>query len=371
MDSPPPTSLVNGADDKDIESAPNTAENPVVNSNRQQPIPPPSEPMQYRAIGLVEGQYHPSEERFNRGTLTTQDGTELNAVLLGQVMSLIKKYVDLDQNYLWVVYPRTREKEEMLHLQIVGVWSAGGFGPIAEFVDPEAVPCPLSPPLQDGYFSVRGQIVYQSEEKKTLFVKIQQAARKSKERPKDFKLKLNGVLEQKAIGYFWDLQVQRNGTELEVVEGTSIAAMPVKKRPPQGGKRRPPGGGGAVSHNVPVSLSALSAVSRDLIKDLSPSPSQFGKQLTAIHSRLQKQSESPLSVCLSRLSPLGIYKIVPFPAERPETSSLLGNAKYWLARLRQCDALGGWVAIVPALSTELALRLILVKPLPLVPGPPY
>jgi hypothetical protein len=244
MDSPPPTSLVNGADDKDIESAPNTAENPVVNSNRQQPIPPPSEPMQYRAIGLVEGQYHPSEERFNRGTLTTQDGTELNAVLLGQVMSLIKKYVDLDQNYLWVVYPRTREKEEMLHLQIVGVWSAGGFGPIAEFVDPEAVPCPLSPPLQDGYFSVRGQIVYQSEEKKTLFVKIQQAARKSKERPKDFKLKLNGVLEQKAIGYFWDLQVQRNGTELEVVEGTSIAAMPVKKRPPQGGKRRPPGGGG-------------------------------------------------------------------------------------------------------------------------------
>jgi hypothetical protein len=240
----PSDSLSDSVDDQQVESAPDTAENPFVNSNRQQPIPPPSEPMQYRAIGLVEGKYQPSEERFNRGTLTTRDGTELNAVLLGQVMSLVKKYVDLDQNYLWVVYPRTREKEEMLHLQIVGVWSAGGFGPIAEYVDPEAVPEPLTPPLKDGYFSVRGQIVYQSEDKKTLFVKIQQAARKNKERAKDFKLKLNGVLEQKAIGYFWDLHIQRNGTELEVVEGTSIAAMPVKKRPPMGGRRRPPGGPG-------------------------------------------------------------------------------------------------------------------------------
>ena len=236
-----------GVDDQAIESTPDTAESPFVNSNRQQPIPPPSEPMQYRAIGLVEGKYYPSEERFNRGTLTTKDGTELNAVLLGQVMSLVKKYVDLEQDYLWVVYPRTREKEEMLHLQIVGVWSAGGFGPIAEFVDPEAVPSPLTPPLQDGYFSVRGQIVYQSEEKKTLFVKIQQAARKSQERAKDFKLKLNGVLEQKAIGYFWDLHIQRNGTELEVIEGTAVAPMPVKKRPPQGGRRRPPGGPGGGS----------------------------------------------------------------------------------------------------------------------------
>lgn len=243
----PPDSLSDGADEQAIESTPNPAENPFVNSNRQQPIPPPSEPMQYRAIGLVEGQYQPSEERFNRGTLTTKDGTQLNAVLLGQVMSLVKKYVDLNQNYLWVVYPRTREKEEMLHLQIVGVWSAGGFGPIAEYVDPEAVPAPLIPPLQDGYFSVRGQIVYQSEEKKTLFVKIQQAARKDKERAKDFKLKLNGVLEQKAIGYFWDLHIQRNGTELEVVEGTAIAPMPVKKRPPQGGRRRPSGGPGGGS----------------------------------------------------------------------------------------------------------------------------
>jgi hypothetical protein len=227
-----------------LETGENTEENQSVTANRQQPIPPPSEPMQYRAIGLVEGKYEPSEERFNRGTILAKDGTKLDAVLLGQVMSLVKKYVDLEQDYLWVVYPRTRDKEEMLHLQVVGVWAAGGFGPIAEAIDLDPTSLsPLAPPLEDGYFSVRGQVVYQSDEKKTLFVKIQQSARKSKERAKDFKLKLNGTLPQKAIGYFWDLHIKRQGSELEVIEGTSIAPMPVKKKPFQGGKRRPPADG--------------------------------------------------------------------------------------------------------------------------------
>src|SRR5689334_206695 len=48
-------------------------------ANRQQPIPPPSEPMQYRAIGLVRGRYHASSEQFTQGTLLTADGVQLNA----------------------------------------------------------------------------------------------------------------------------------------------------------------------------------------------------------------------------------------------------------------------------------------------------
>jgi hypothetical protein len=98
--------------------------------SRQQPISPPSEPMQFRAIGLVQGKYKPSEERFNRGILEVEGGLQIDAVLLGQVMSLVKKYIDLDRIYFWVVYPRTREKEQTLHLQVVGVWSADGFSPI-------------------------------------------------------------------------------------------------------------------------------------------------------------------------------------------------------------------------------------------------
>jgi hypothetical protein len=221
-------------------------------SGRQQPISPPSEPMQFRAIGLVQGRYQPSEERFNRGTLEVEDGTQIDAVLLGQVMSLVKKYIDLARPYFWVVYPRTREKEQTLHLQIVGVWSADGFTPITGAEDASVEPesdAALGQPIEDGYFSVRGQIVYQAHDKQLLYVKIQQTPRNpSKARSKDrgdrdksFKLKILGTLPQKAIGYFWDLQVKRQGNDLVLQTGTSIALMPVQKnkRPQQGRPSRP------------------------------------------------------------------------------------------------------------------------------------
>lgn len=209
----------------------------------QQPIPPPSEPMQYRAIGLVKGRYQPSEEQFNRGELVTEDGTHLDAVLLGQVMSLVKKYLDLEQTYLWVVYPRTREKEETLHIQVVGVWSAEGFGPMAADGNGESEhPSQLAAPLHDGYFSVRGEIVFHSPEKNYLLVKIQQSPRKTSDRPKAFKLKLLGTLTDKTLGYFWDLHVQREGGELTVLNGQKVALVPPKKRSKRDsrqGSRRP------------------------------------------------------------------------------------------------------------------------------------
>ena len=65
-----------------------------------QPIPPPSEARQFRAIGLLQGVYVPSEEQFNRGELVTREGLRLDAVLLGQVMSLVKKYIDLSLPHL-------------------------------------------------------------------------------------------------------------------------------------------------------------------------------------------------------------------------------------------------------------------------------
>jgi hypothetical protein len=229
----------------ELVSAESLVDQPL-NMSRQQPISPPSEPMQFRAIGLVQGIYHPSEERFNRGILEVEGGLELDAVLLGQVMSLVKKYIDLERPYFWVVYPRTREKEQTLHLQVVGVWSADGFSPITG-EEPTLSSLPnmeLAQPIEDGYFSVRGQIVYQASDKELLFVKIQQTPRKTKERDergKAFKLRIIGTLPQKAVGYFWDLNVKRQGNELVLQDGTSIALMPVQKnqRPQKRGGSKP------------------------------------------------------------------------------------------------------------------------------------
>lgn len=232
-------------------------------ANRQQPIPPPSEPMQYRAIGLVRGRYLASSEQFTQGTLLTADDTLLDAVLLGRIMSLVKNHLDLDKEHLWVVYPRTRQENDKLHLQIVGVWEPENLAkhPTADSEPDLAAPenqtsnngsTDLSIPsseIPDGGFSVRGEVVYQSFEAENLVVKIKQAARKQDDKPKYFKLKLKGRLQTKAVGKFWDFQVKREADALLIERSQAIAELPKKRRPPQtrggGGGHRPGPGFGA------------------------------------------------------------------------------------------------------------------------------
>ncbi|MBH8560695.1 hypothetical protein I8748_00470 [Nostoc sp. CENA67] len=234
-------------------------------ANRQQPIPPPSEPMQYRAIGLVRGRYHASSEQFTQGTLLTADGVQLNAVLLGRIMSLVKNHLDLERDHLWVVYPRTRQENDALHLQIVGVWEPENLAkqPTEEVQQDSGSQESQTPDddltenheeslsnfapsseIPDGGFSVRGEVVYQSFDAKSLVVKIKQAARKPTEKPKYFKLKLQGVLTTKAVGKFWDFQVKREADVLVVEHAEVIADLPKKRRPPfkggpRGGMRKP------------------------------------------------------------------------------------------------------------------------------------
>lgn len=235
--------------------------------SRQQPIPPPSEPKQYRAIGLLRGQYTPSEEQFTRGSMMTTDGTTVEAVLLGRVMSLVKNHLDLAQNHLWVVYPRTRDVKTDLHVQIVGVWEpeklSKGEEPetsdtvaLDETVSaseqvPDSALTPtqedLSPGYDDDYFSVRGEVVFYSEENQNVIIKIQQTPRKNSSKAKAFKLELNGVLpSEKTLGYFWDLHVKREATALVITQGSVIGLVPPKKKskgtggPRKPGERKPP-----------------------------------------------------------------------------------------------------------------------------------
>lgn len=235
--------------------------------NRQQPIPPPSEPMQYRAIGLVSGRYKSSAEQFTQGTLVVTDGTELNVVLLGRIISLLKNHLDLEQEHLWVVYPRTGQEDGNLHLQLVGVWEPEKLNkespattrptpdetPLKSQVEAQnqvpnkneesaetTTPTSSSPEVADGYFSIRGEIIYQSAADGHFIVKIKQAPRKESEKPKYFKLKIQGDLATKAVGQFWDLQVKRQAESLVLEKGEAIATLPskpkLKKNKPQQGK---------------------------------------------------------------------------------------------------------------------------------------
>ena len=153
---------------------------PPVNSSeedipakRTQPIPPPSHPRQYRAIGLVKGKYQPTEEnQITQGNLTTSDGIEIDAVLLGRTISLVKKHLDLTKEHLWVVYPRTKVDSDHLHVQIVGVWEP-------ETLDKEQDDALVSSEeVEAGYFSIRGEVIFFAEEDEVIIVKIKQFPRK-------------------------------------------------------------------------------------------------------------------------------------------------------------------------------------------------
>jgi hypothetical protein len=253
-----------------------------VTDGRQRPIPPPSEPTQYRAIGVVRGTYQPSEEQYTRGEMLMADGTKVEAVLLGRVMSLVKNHLKLEQEHVWVVYPRTREREETLHLQIVGVWEPENLTQNSESSDgdhsesesdesenavvaepaiaePAIAEPAIAEPIEKEYvpssevdtdvFSIRGEIVLHEPERGNIMIKIHQVLRKKGEKEpstKFFKLKLVGDLTGKVLGYFWDLKVKREDQDLVIQSGTSITLVMPRKYPkrPMMGTRRPGFGGG-------------------------------------------------------------------------------------------------------------------------------
>lgn len=215
---------------------------------RYQPIAPPSEPMQYRAIGLVRGTYEPSEaDQLNRGNLTTEDGHVIDSVLLGRITSLVKKHIDLSVPHLWVVYPRTRREldndDQDLHLQIAGVWEPETLGlpgesPSSDGEDSEdtdeaaAEKTDLAdlPPVNDNFFSIRGEVIKYTPEDKCIAVKILQSVRRTPSSSKPFKLLLHGTIEGRTVGYFWDFKVRRDAKVLVVSEASMVGIVPPKKR---------------------------------------------------------------------------------------------------------------------------------------------
>lgn len=226
---------------------------PMLQLTGNTPIPPASEPLQYRAIGLILGKYVPSIEEFNQGMILADDGTEIDAVILGRIMSLIKNHLDLEQSHLWVVYPRIRKEDNKLHAQIMGIWDPQlVIKPLdlAEAEEQNRAPADVMPipsietlGIPSSYFSIRGEVIYQSRETREIFVKIRQAPKKKTEEERYFKIRLVGDLAQKLVGNFWDFDVVRVDNDLEIRSGQYVA--PLRAKLPHKGGSRPPGGSGS------------------------------------------------------------------------------------------------------------------------------
>ena len=227
---------------------------------RAHPISPVTEPMQYRAIGVVRGQYVPADpDQPTRGLIRTADGSELEAVVLGRLLTLMRRHLDLALPHLWVVYPRSRD-ENQLHLQMVGVWepstlsqgeSVGsdpaGSSDSADSSDATlATSSPASAdalPEGDDYFSVRGELIYTRPETGDLVVKVRQQPRADGSRPIPFKLQLRGEVPLEHLRHFVSLDLRRQGQQL-CLESCEVVA-PLAQRGTRGGKGRRGGGGGS------------------------------------------------------------------------------------------------------------------------------
>lgn len=205
---------------------------------RAHPIPPVTEPMQYRAIGLVEGTYTPADpDNLARGVLTTTDGEPVDAVVLGRVLSLLRRHVDLALPHLWVVYPRSRQTGR-LQLQLMGVWEpstlARGEADAAGEA-PDALPDEL--PEGDGYFSVRGELVFTRPETGELVIKVRQKPRADGSRPQPFKIPLRGEVPLDHLRQFVSLGARRRGQQLELESLEVVGPLP-RSGDRRGGRRQ-------------------------------------------------------------------------------------------------------------------------------------
>ena len=219
---------------------------------RQHPISPVTEPMQYRAIGVVRGTYVPADpEQLTRGSIHTDDGSEIDAVVLGRVLTLMRRHLDLSQPHLWVAYPRFRDPGQ-LHLQLVGVWEPSTLAATETATarasanhtendtDNESAATPPTDELPegDGYFSVRGELIYTRPEDGDLVVKIRQQPRADGTRPTPFKLQLKGEISPEHLRHFVALDLRRQGQHLQLERHEVIAPVPQRAGKGRGGPRR-------------------------------------------------------------------------------------------------------------------------------------
>ena len=194
------------------------------------PIQEVTNKLQYRAIGIVNGIYKPTNiDQINRGVLTDSEGKILETVVLGKAISLIKKYINLEKNYFWIVYPRNKNTSN-LHLQVAGIWEPyqlNKFDKINIEKDPNQLLEELN--LNNNYFSIRGELVYVNTQKKEVVIKICSSPLSKRLKNNTFKLVIEGEVSLQFLNNFVSLDVIRDGSTLRMVNYEIIEKRKSKK----------------------------------------------------------------------------------------------------------------------------------------------
>jgi len=183
------------------------------------PIPKVTDQLQYRAIGIVNGKFIPhNSEQLNRGFLIDNEGERIETVVLGRALSILKKHIDLNQSYFWVVYPKNKNTQN-LHLQVAGIWDPYQLNDFSNNSSKNNISELLDElDLKDNYFSVRGDLVFVNTQKKEVVIKISSASKVKNIKNKNFKIVIKGELSLKLLNHFVSLDVIRDGNSLKLIK---------------------------------------------------------------------------------------------------------------------------------------------------------
>ena len=194
------------------------------------PIQEVTNKLQYRAIGIVKGIYKPNNiDQLNRGTLTDKEGKAIETVVLGKALALIKKYINLEKEYFWIVYPRNKNTNN-LHLQVVGIWDPYQLNQVDENnseKDPHKLLEELN--LKNNYFSIRGELVFVNTQKKEIVIKICSSPNSKRSKYSTFKIIIEGEIPLQFLNNFVSLDVIRDGNTLRMVQYEIIEKIKSKK----------------------------------------------------------------------------------------------------------------------------------------------
>ena len=190
------------------------------------PIQKVTENLQNRAIGIIYGSYKPSNtESLNKGILKDQNNLPLDAVVLGKTLPLIKKYIDFNKKYFFIVYPRNKNSD-CLHLQIAGIWDPKNLNKEQNDYSQNTHEILKNFDLKDNYFSIRGKLIFVKIPEKEVIIKIT-PSKLLNNKNKSFKLILKAELPLNLINSFLSIDALREGNSLrmekfEVIENKSI-----------------------------------------------------------------------------------------------------------------------------------------------------
>ena len=190
------------------------------------PIQKVTENLQNRAIGIIYGSYKPSNsESLNKGILKDQNNLPLDTVVLGKTLPLIKKYIDFNKKYFFIVYPRNKNSDS-LHLQIAGIWDPNSLNKEQKDYTQNTHEILRNFDLKDNYFSIRGKLIFVKIPEKEVIIKIT-PSKLLNNKNKSFKLILKAELPLNLINSFLSIDALREGNSLrmenfEVIENKSI-----------------------------------------------------------------------------------------------------------------------------------------------------